>query len=360
MLRQLPRRLAVGLGVLSMAACDAGEPTQPDVGTEAVPQAPLAALTSNTWVSRAAYPFVFGAVGLAAGVIPNAQGQSIVYTLGGTDGEGGSGVSIGRYNVATNTWSSKSYEPRIYVFNSNGVGRIGDKLYISGGYVWGPDGKTIVRHLWAYDPAANTLSQLPDMPKFTADGVTGVIDGKLYVLPATCATDFFPSSGYCDHLEFRRLFRYNPATNRWVTKAQAPHYHASGAGGVINGKFYVAGGLANALSETRPVTALDVYDPATDTWKTLAPLPIGGRARGAVLQGRLYVVIDRLRPDLTTELHTYVYNPATNVWSTRAAPNREHPSIVRVTLDGSPRLLAIGGIHYTPSPIVNASELYTP
>jgi Kelch motif len=341
----LPRHLLVGLGLLAVSACAGSEPpTQPDLGADPAPATPLALLTSNTWTERAAYPNLFGAIGLAAGVITDAVGQSIVYALGGTDGEGGTGVVPTAYNVATNTWSPKSLENHVDGFNTNGVGVIKGKLYISGGYVYGEGGRSFSNALHAYDPATDILTRKADMPKFTADGVTGVIDGKLYVLPGSCSTDFYPAPGYCAQGPIRRLYRYNPATNLWVAKAQAPHYHASGAGGVINGKFYVAGGSGTAN--------LDAYDPATNTWKTLAPLPAAGPARGAVLLGKLFVVVGS---------HMYVYNPATNYWGTRAAPKWDHPAIVKVSLDGQARLLAIGGVHEVAGEvIVNETELFKP
>lgn len=177
------------------------------------------------------------------------------------------------------------------------------------------------------------------------------------MLPGSCSYDYYPSPAYCEQQPFRRLFRYNPATNYWATKRSAPHYHTSGAGGVINGKFYVAGGIDD---RGQPVAALDRYDPATDTWKTLAPLPTAGRARGAVLQGKLFVIVSRLRADFTTEPRAYAYDPATNTWNAKASPKREHPAVVRVTLGGKPYLLAIGGVRYDPSAIPNESELYTP
>jgi hypothetical protein len=52
----------------------------------------------------------------------------------------------------------------------------------------------------------------------------------------------------------RRFFRYDPATNAWVSRRQAPHVHRAAAAAVIGGKLYVAGGF-NGFD---PVTALDV------------------------------------------------------------------------------------------------------
>jgi len=344
MFRLPPLRLVFSLSALAIAACGENQsPTQPEAGAEAGPGAPLAALTSNTWTSKAAFPAVFGAVGLSAGSVPNASGQSIVYTFGGTDDMGGSCVSIGAYNVATNTWTGLGSEPKVCGAEMNGVGRIGNTLYFSGGRVHGGDGVEILRTAWAFDAGSKSLTRKADMPRGTARGVTGTIDGKVYVLPGICSTDFWPVAGYCQFEPFRRLFRYNPATNLWAAKQPAPHFHINGAGGVINGKFYVAGG--------DNVTALDVYNPATDTWKTLAPLPTGGRAVGAVLQGKLFVIVG---------LHAYAYNPATNTWSAKASPKWDHPAVVHVTFNGLPALLAVGGIHWAPDATPNPSELYTP
>lgn len=354
MSRRPPLHLVFSLSMLALAACgEDRSPTQPESGVEPAPSAPQFALASNTWTLKAAYPAVFGAVWLSAGVARNAAGQSIVYTFGGTDDQGGLGVPIVAYNVGTNTWTSKGKETEIQFFNMNGVGEIGGKLYVSGGSAGDFYGFTSAT--WEYDPAANRLSLKANMPKLTADGVSGVIDGKLYVLPGRCLDWFWPQAGYCEHEPFRRLFRYNPATNYWATKRPAPHYHAHGAGGVINGKFYVAGGTESGV----PVAALDRYDPVTDTWTTLAPLPTAGRARGAVLQGKLFVVVS---PDGAPD-RAYAYNPATNTWTSKAAPRRPHDAIVAITWGGKPYLLAIGGIHQVstwPYTVANASELYTP
>jgi hypothetical protein len=114
----------------------------------------------------------------------------------------------------------------------------------------------------------------------------------------------------------------------------------------------VAGGVNN-------VRALDRYDPATDRWKTLAPLPVGGRARGAVLQGKLFVIVEELLSGgAERKLHAFSYNPATNKWSAKAAPKYRHDSVVALTVNGRPALLAIGGLQFDRTPTV--SELYTP
>jgi hypothetical protein len=350
MFRSPPVQLMFALGSLALIACAEDQtPTQPESGAEPAPAAPLAAaLAPNTWTLKAAPPNGWNVNQLSAGVVPDAAGQSNVYTLGGRGDDGGCGGGIASYKIGTNTWTGKG--PGVEMFNSNGVGKIGSTLYISGGETYCGGYGHIDGSFWAYDPATNALTRKPTPPKLTADGVTGVIDGKLYVLPGLCSSDYYPNPSYCDHEPFRRLFRYNPATNLWATKQSAPHFHTNGAGGVIDGKFYVAGGGG--------VAALDRYNPATDTWTTLAPLPAAGPARGAVLQGKLYVVVET--GAYPTVRRAYAYDPATNTWTSKAAPRWDHPEIVPISWGGKPFLLAVGGIHFDPDVLSNPTEVYAP
>lgn len=354
MFRSPPVQLVLALGFLVLAACaEDRAPTQPESGVEPALAAPVAAaLAPNSWTLKAAPPNGLFVNGLSAGVVPDASGQSIVYLLGGRDDDGGSGAVITTYKIGTNTWTVKGFEPRVYVYNSNGVGNIGNTLYISGGESYGGGSWHISGSFSAYDPATNTLTTKPTPPKLTADGVTGAIEGKLYVLPGLCSFDYYPNPFYCDRQPFRRLFRYNPATNLWATKKSAPHFHTYGAGGVINGKFYAVGGV-DSLGQ--PVAALDRYDPATDTWKTLAPLPAAGSARGAVLQGKLFAVVET-----SAGRRAYAYDPATNKWTPKAAPKWYHDAIVPITWGTKRYLLAVGGIHFDPGYQPNPTEVYAP
>ena len=58
------------------------------------------------------------------------------------------------------------------------------------------------------------------------------------------------------------------------------------AGGVINGKFYVVGGRGASNS----ATALEVYNPSSNTWSPLAPMPTGRSGiAAAVVNNELWV-----------------------------------------------------------------------
>lgn len=340
--------LSTGL-ILTLVACGS-EPSPTEPGTTPLSSPAAAAVASNTWTQRD--PHRFGTViGVSVGVMTNSAGQSVVYGFGGCDvvQSSGSHCTVSRiaiYNAVTATWTFDG-APEAAVWKSNGVGTIGGKLYSSGGYNTHDPNDGFSRRVWSYDPAARRATQRADMPRFTAEGVTGVIDGKLYVLPGICDANGWPRPGYCEQEPFRRLYRYNPATNKWVARKSAPHFHRSGAGGVIGGKFYVVGGFHGF----QPVADLDVYDPATDTWKTLAPIPSAGGAVGTALGGKLYVLVGT---------NAYVYNLGTNRWSPIAKPTWGHDGVIRVVINGKPKLLAVGGLHGPHFDIPNNTEVYTP
>ena len=336
----MSRSMPLALGVLTLAAC--GEnvtPTQPEIGGDPAPAVLSLAAAQNTWTAKSTPPFTTDIYGYDLGMASNAGGQSIVYTFGGTSSdEGGTGFGVRAYNVATNAWTGRS--SRVFVYSSNGVGKIGNKLYFSGGYVNNETSPDASRQLWAYDYSNDRLIQKANLPIFSAEGVSGVINGKLYVLPGACNANGYPNAGYCAVEETRRFYRYDPASNTWMARRQAPHFHRDGAAGVIDGKLYVTGGSS---------TALDVYDPATNSWRTRASIPLGGPASGAVIGGRFYVVVEHFNGS-TPDHRLYSYSPTTNEWKTRAKPSF-FGSATRVQLDGRFHLFMATG---------NKSALYTP
>jgi N-acetylneuraminic acid mutarotase len=366
MSRPLVLTLRLTLAVLGLPACgDTPTANQPETTAALPPVAPAFALAPNSWTPRTPVPDAGPRDGLAAGVVPNSAGEPILYVFGGNSGEV-QWDDVQAYNLATNTWTMKGKFPETQFSYGNGVGRIGTKLYFSGGFPSGVGGGSfgsIKNTLYVYDPSTNRVTRKADLPRHTGNGVTGVINGKLYVLVGTCDD--------CAQQAVRRLYRYDPATNAWAILPWSPHVHIGGAGAVINGKFYVAGGLDGV---TGPTPALDVFDPATNKWKTLAPMP-GARvfAGGAPLQGRLYIIgglgpdaygigdVDPGCPQFGSCGHVgvFAYNPATDRWTKKASlpTGRAFLAAARVPLKG---ILAVGGNKQesdgTPSP----NELYTP
>jgi hypothetical protein len=57
---------------------------------------------------------------------------------------------------------------------------------------------------------------------------------------------------------------------------------------VVNGLLYVAGGFNGSAT---PLSTLQVYDPATNSWKTLSSMPgARGDLAAGVISGKFYAV----------------------------------------------------------------------
>ena len=120
---------------LTLLACNSEHhPTQPGIGASLLPDAPSLAASSNTWTPKAAPLYGEDFRGYSLGVAPNSAGESIVYAFGGTFPErGGAGSQVTSYNVAADAWTGGRLS-EVGVFSSNGVGKVGSRLYFSGGY----------------------------------------------------------------------------------------------------------------------------------------------------------------------------------------------------------------------------------
>ena len=193
-------------------------------------------------------------------------------------------------------------------------------LYGVGGFTGGfPDWRAQPT-MFIYNPAANTWTRGTDLPAARAEGVSAVVDDKIYLIGGRVrATD--DARLFNDHIDTVRNEVFDPTTRRWSARANAPTARNSAASAVINGKIYVVGGrkfVKNADGTTQQVNVpnLEVYDPKLDRWETRSPMPQaqGGLAATA-LNGKLYVFGgEQWVPEQRVFAESWVYNPQTNKW----------------------------------------------
>jgi len=343
----------LGLSSLGIASCGP-EPALMEPATTEKP-APITSLAvaGGTWTTRA--PMPTPRAYLAAGVQNNSQGQPVLYAIGGFDPGAGPVRTVEGYNFATDQWASRA-SLHVALTNTNGVGVIGGKLYLSGGFFETAEGLTGYHPgLNVYDPLRNSWTRKADMPRRFAQGITGVIAGKLYVMPGSCN-----NCGSQERIT-SRLYRYDPLTNSWQFLSRGPHAHASGAGAVINGKFYVAGGIG---ADNRPTNQLDVYDPATNRWTTLAPLPEARSGiAGTSLQGKLFIFGKSNVGEGEWQNQVDAYDPVTNTWTAKTpmpGAGVGDLAVARVTYQGNSHVVAVGGHDIEGSNPGNVTQVYTP
>jgi len=154
-----------------------------------------------------------------------------------------------------------------------------------------------------------------------------------------------------------RLDEYDPASDRWRARASLPQPLDHLGVAVVNGKLYTAGGFDSTVHRNAADAFLE-YDPAMDSWRPLAPLKAPLGALGvAVLDGRVHVIGGRKRDHELVDTHQ-VYDPANGRWRD-AAPlplARDHLAVVAA----GGKIHAIAGRVASPDQPVARHDIYDP
>jgi len=148
------------------------------------------------------------------------------------------------------------------------------------------------------------------------------VNGKMYVLGG-----FGTARG--------KNYEYDPASDKWTKKAAMPRpaHHQSMV--EYQGKIYVFGGFVAPMSGPQggwePIDNAWVYDPANDSWRNLAPMPIKrGSAAANIVNGKVYVMGGATTPEGSKDIaisnattannlvRNDVYDIASNTWSSGA------------------------------------------
>ena len=201
-------------------------------------------------------------------------------------------------------------------------------------------GAWVLRRTWIFAVIASlvfataALAQMPRSPWKKAapfpepdEELYGVaVNGKLYVI-----------GGWGEGKARGANYEYDPATDKWTKKKSMPRPAHHAALAAANGKIYVCGGFVPPEKTQIPIGGAwqpidDVweYDPAADSWKTLAPLP-GKRGAAVAVEagGKIYVIGGATTVEGSKDpFFTFfgpsrvlttndVYDPATNKWESR-------------------------------------------
>lgn len=253
-----------------------------------------------------------------------------VYLFGGVSEAGAAGPrgidEVLSFDAATGRWTE--HAPLPGQRGGAGTALIGDRVYLVGGSVF-PEQK-ISRDVLIYDPSADSWSRGPSL-----------------VHERSCAAVFATSRGIMA-FEGIREDRYGTATierlerNEWRVVGETGFPRLQGSSVEFGGKFYFFGGIDGARGHGMVrVSSSDAYDPATERWTRLAPMPTARRdAAAAVLGGKIYVVggEDGARMGLST---VEIYDPAGGTWTT--APSLPEPRIFAAAAALSGRLYIFGG-----------------
>ncbi len=174
----------------------------------------------------------------------------------------------------------------------------GGKLYVFGGLAPGWRPKALV---FEYDPANDTWSKKKPMPLGAHRFALASHGDRIYAFGGFK----YPESGAAAWEPVNNAWEYDPASDSWKALAPMPSKRGAAAAAVVQGKIYVIGGAGAmpgagdaAMVPTRrhmTVGTVEEYDPKTDSWHTRAALPTPrNHPAAATVNNRIYVIGGRI------------------------------------------------------------------
>src|SRR6476660_8687043 len=138
-----------------------------------------------------------------------------------------------------------------------------------------------------YDPATNKWETRQPMSVARNHAFGAAVNGKIYVIGGRTGHGFILAATNTDVVE-----EYDPLSDTWnLPKERMPTARSGGVTGTDGRRIYVAGGEVTTQQLVGAFRAIEAYDPMTNSWSTLPPMPMPRHgAAGAVIGNRLYLV----------------------------------------------------------------------
>ncbi len=233
-----------------------------------------------------------------------------LYVMGGFIGTNlNTTVNSEVYDASTNTWASMANMPE--GTTHSGTAQDGDYFYIAGGFV-GPHPGPITDHVWRYHIPTNTWSAFVPLPAARGAGMVVRLGRELHFFGGTVRIDGSPQYDTPEHW----ALNLDAATPAWTVRAPLPSPTNHLGGAVLNGKIYAIGGQFRDDEANGNQSFLWEYDPATNAWTAKASMlrPLGHIGSSTfVLNNRIVVAGGRLNGYIISNFVSE-YNPVTNTW----------------------------------------------
>lgn len=234
-------------------------------------------------------------------------------------------------------WTSRAPLPEVRTEVS--VTTDGDRLFLVGGFApcgGGGSSAEAPGRMWVYDAATDEWTAVGDIPEGVNHAGFVHLAGRLYIIGGFQEASFSPTAA-------TRI--YDIASRRWSEGAPMPTPRGAAAVVVADGRIHAIGGNVSSpgavheheradVTSDNSVGTHEVYDPATDTWSRLEPMPTPRNHLGAaVLGGRIHVVGGRSNGDFEMTAHE-VFDPASGTWTSGPAIPTGRSGIAAVERDG--------------------------
>lgn len=234
-----------------------------------------------------------------------------IYIMGGVSPSfRGFSVTNFEYDPKTDSWTKKKDMPTGRTNYAMAV--VENKIYLIGG-------DPFLNKVDVYDPESDVWDTVSRMPSKRQHVSCSVVDNKIYViggLEDVCCPPYPERCNWekCAIISNKNQV-YDPKTDSWKNLSPLPTPRHGLDMVSINGKIYVIGGMGDKLSMWNSLNVVEEYDPITDSWskKQSSPIPRDGYAYSAQ-NNKIYLFGGWISDSQQTD-STWVYNINSDTWT---------------------------------------------
>jgi N-acetylneuraminic acid mutarotase len=236
-----------------------------------------------------------------------------LYTFGGYTAVNPFGVNEGGavYDPATNKWTGLGPAPIPETHAGVAVDQSHGWMYFVGGLIGLYDSPPSTA-VYKYDTKTNTWSNLPALPEPVAAGGAAIVNNQLHYFGGIKA-----GSRSIDYSTHYYIDLSNLAAG-WKTGAPMPTPRDHFSTVAVNGKVYIMGGEIGHDTGHLQQYEVDIYNPTTNTWSRGADMPIARshtESSTFVTDDGKIVIGGGQVDDFLAAASVFEYDPTTNHWS---------------------------------------------
>ena len=199
-----------------------------------------------------------------------------------------------------------------------------------------------------YNPAENSWVFQAILPKMRHHASTAVWEDKLYLFGGDPYSGRGPDA-----------WVYDPQTDMWQAITPMPLRVVAGSAITLDDQIFLMGGISHSTADGIFDGSVQRYDPQQDEWEILSMMPvIVNHCALVVIDGEIYVIGGR---DASTDYDlVQIYNPVSDSWREGPPLQRARAGHAAVLLDGL--IYVVGGerVNSEDFSVLDSVEVFNP